>query len=526
MNSRNILDALNNIDDDHILAAQKKLGYDRDTQSDPIPLGRRQRTFRKTAALFAAVLAMMAVLFTAAFAASPEFREMVYTFFGITEPEVIPEMTPGEETDPGNMEVEENRVTIGGVIEGTYIHYPAFSNARNGIFMVCTDEVMMNSGNHYDAYYEENGEFIQLEEHTFSEDYHILGNDIHVGFEWVEHKGNVSFTYVDGEVPFRKFNLAGDVSATLFTLDIDLPGELGNTSYPVLINVATGELTDICAGTGVEQLPGICQAAISEDLTRLLLVDWDENLYYVDLIAKQLYCVDDLAGTHVEECALVGDTLACWVLEGASIEEAALGTYRIWSVDLTTMERRELFSGIPATAATSYDVWSNAYDIPLELWEAIGGGAERKQLTVEGLHFIDGFSRTSHWGNMYSGSKFAVEVDSSRNVYIIDLATGERTIVDGFLWPEMEYPQIQCVPSADGEKLLIYTTTREGYYGSIGVLDYFQRTYLEFSRENLSGMNEHTIYWFDNSSIIVATSHREDSVDYYVYRLLDGNEAG
>lgn len=522
MNSQNILDAMTNIENVYILSAQKKLGYDGNTRSDMIPVNPKKMIFRRTLALFAAVIAMMAVLFTAAFAASPEFREKVYTFFGITEPEVIPEMTPGEESNPGNMEVEENRVTIGGVIEGTYIHYPAFSHARNGIFMICTDEVMMNSGNHYDAYYEENGKFIGLEEYTFCQDYRILDNDIHVEFEWVEYNGNVSFTYVDGNVRFHKFNLAGDVSATLFTLDIDLPGELGNTSYPVLINVATGELTDICAGTGVEKLPGIYQAAISEDLTRLLLVDWDENLYYVDLIAKQLYHVDDLAGARVEECALVGDTLACWVLEGDSIGEATLGTYRVWSVDLTTMECRELFSGMPATAATSYDVWSNAYDVPPELWEERGSGAVREPLSCEGLHFIDGFSRTSHWGNMYSGSKFAVEVDSGRNVYIIDLATGERTIVDGFLWPDMEYPQIQCSPSADGEKLLIYTTTMEGYYGSIGVLDYRAKSYTEFSRENLSGMREHTIYWFDNNSIIIATSDREDSVDYYVYRLLDG----
>lgn len=523
MNNSTILDAMTHIENEYILSAGKKLGYGENAHGSTPSVERNRWSFRRTAALLAAVLVMTAALLTAAFAASPEFREMVYTFFGIGEPEVIPEKTPGEESTPGDMKVEENRVTIGGTIEGTYIHYPAFSAARNGIFMVCTDEVMMNSGNHYDAYYEENGEFRPLEEYTFCRDYHILGNDIHMEFEWVEHNGNVSFTYVDGDVPFRKSNLAGDVSATLFTLDIDLPGELGNTNYPVLINVETGELTDICAGTGVERLPGICQAAISEDLTRLLLADWDGNLFYVDLPAKQLYSVDDLAGTHVEECAFAGDTLACWVLEGDSIQEGKLGTYRAWSVDLATMTCRELFSGISATAATSYDVWSNAYDVPPELWEEIGGGMEREPLTWEGLHFIEGFSRSSNWGNMYAGSKFALEVDSGRNVYVIDLATGERAVIDGLLWPEMEYPRIQCVPSADGEKLLIYTTTMEGYFGSVGVLDYGTKCYTEFSRENLSGKNEHTIYWFDNSSILIATSDREDSRDYYVYRLLETN---
>ncbi len=469
----------------------------------------------------AAVIALMALLCGTAMAVSVEFREMVFSFLGISRPEIIPDLYSNSESKPENMEVLENHVDIGGAIEAAYIHYPASSLARNGVFLVCTDEVMMNSGNHFDAYYEENGQLIKLEEHTFCQDYSLLGNDIHVEFEWAEYHADVIFTYVDSDAAFRKPNLAGDASAVLMTLEIKLPNGAGTTSYPVLINVRTGELTDICAGTGVEKLPELYQAAISKDLTKLLLVDWDKNIYYVDLAAKQLYRVDELAGEHVDECSLSGNFLSCWVLEGASIEEGKLGSYRAWTIDLLTMERRELFSGIPATAATSHDVWSVAYQSPPEIWKQISGGIELEPLTCEGLHFIEGFNMTSHWGNMYSGSRFAIEVDRGRNVYVIDLSNGEKTAVDGFLWPEMEYPGIECVPSADGEKLLIYTCTEEGYFGSIGVLDFTQKRYTEFSRENLNDLSEHTIYWFDNHSVIVATADKEDFTDYYVYRLLD-----
>ena len=165
----------------------------------------------------------------------------------------------------------------------------------------------------------------------------------------------------------------------------------------------------------------------------------------------------------------------------------------------------------PATAATSYDVWSNS---PLF-------ADEGASLNVAGLHFIDGFSTTSHWGNMYSGSKFAIEVDGNRNVYVIDLATGSRSVIEGFTWPELDYPEIQCIPSPDGEKLLIACRTQPTWYDHIGVLDFSRKTYTEFSRENPNPVNEHTVYWYDCDSIVIATSDLGSMKDYYIYRLLN-----
>ena len=56
------------------------------------------------------------------------------------------------------MYVEPEKSSIGGVIEGSYVHVPTASYARNGVFTICTDEVEMKQGSHYDAYYEENGD--------------------------------------------------------------------------------------------------------------------------------------------------------------------------------------------------------------------------------------------------------------------------------------------------------------------------------------------------------------------------------
>lgn len=472
MNSKQILSAMNNISSEYILSAQKKLGYDsKDAPQNQMQV-KGHRTMRRTLSLAAAVILILSVCFTTALAVSPEFREFIFAFFNITEPEIIPENIP-DESDANNMEVEEGQINIGGVIEGTYIHFPNMSAVRNGIFTVCTDDVQMNSGSQYDAYYEKDGEFIRLEEKTFDQTYNLFGNDIHVTFDWVEHNGTVATTYVESEAPFVKFSGAGDVTSTLMWLQIDPPGEEAFGYYPVLINVRTGELTDICAGLGVENLRQIRQAAISDDLTQMLIVDWDRNIYYADLVERKLYAVDDLLGQKCAACALVDGMLVAWSED--------YGTVTVRVFDPATWESRESYSGQP--------------------------------------YFISGFDSMIHSSQMYRGTRFALEVDDNQDVYVIDLLNGQRNIIDGFKWQQNSEVFTECVPSADGNKLLIYSRGSTTYYDSIAVLDFSNKTLVKFSRENMGTVNEHAVYWNDNDSIVIETSTDDESKQYYLYIL-------
>lgn len=511
MNAMQLLDALDSVQEPYILsAAQCLYGSSR----------KRASSLRRLGACAAAVLLVLSLSFGTALAVSADFRAFIYSFFRAEEPEVVPQHTSpipdGTVPPEDKLSVEPEKILIGAQLEGTYVHTPVASHARNGLFLICTDEVMMNSGNHYDAYREENGTLVKLAPQTFCQDYTVLGNTIHVEFQWVDAGGHCVCTYVDSDAPWRKPNLSGPLEATLFTFTCQIPGAKYLTNYPVLIDLNTGELTDILAGTGAETLDGIYQAAISDDLTRMVLVTHEKALYYVDISAKKLYSVDALSGEHAEECVLTDTTLTCWVLEGDSIEDRALGTYRAWAIDLETLERRELFRDLPATPATSHDVWSETAHLREDT-----GSTGYSASDFVGLHFLEGFSTTSHWGNMYCGSDFALEVDESRNVRVMDLATGERHLIDGFTWPETDYPDVECIPCPDGKKLLIQWRGEMTHYDQIGVLDFESRTYFEFSRENLNQVNEHTIYWFDRSSILIATTSHEEITDYYVYRLLN-----
>lgn len=504
-----LLCAMTYINSSYILSAQKRMGYLPEEARPSKPL-RAAPLLRKALALAAALMIAVSVLFITALAVSEDFREYVFRFFRVEQTEVVPEYD--RENGEALFAVEQENVDIGGVIRGTYVHTPAASHARSGIFSVCTDETEMNSGNHYDAYALENGSFVKLEEQWFDREITVQGVTVPMKFEWTEHDGNVAVTYVDADAPYRLYGLSGSADSVL--ADVYLPGE-----YPVLLNLRTGEATDVLSGTGAETLGGIANAALTEDRTKMLLITYPGEIYLADLKEKTLLSVDALSGERVEECTVTGNTLVCWTLDGASIQEAALGTLRAWNIDLETMERRELFA-IPATPATSHDVWSEYQgDVTFDeagnlVW------VDKVAWSHAGIQFLDGFNQTIHWGNLYAGSCFAVEVDQTRNVYVIDLQTGEKTVIPGYLWPETSYPLLECSPSPDGKKLLLYDRST-GHVGTVGVLDFEKKCYYEFDRENEKNVDEHLVYWFDHDSIIVTAENGSLIQDYYVYRLTD-----
>lgn len=516
MKEKHILRILGQVDDKYIEEATPGKYVDGNTATfHTLKLRRTLRT-----SLIAAILSIIMLLgsFTVAMAVNEEFREAVFAFLGIEQKEVVPKFNNDNILAEGSMAVEDAKADIGGVIKGMYLHTPAESLARNGLYFICTDTQMMNSGNHFDAYKEENGQFIKLEEKRFNQDYSILGNDFHVEFTWVEHNGQVSYTYVPADVDYRKLNLSGSVNSTLMTFLCTTPE--GDLWYPVLIDLETGVLTDVLADMGAEKLAGLSNAFISEDMSKMLLACANGELYYADLNSRQIYSVTEISGEQPDSCSLIGDTLACWVLEGDVIETGEFGTYRIWTIDLNTMQRSITDSSYSATAFTSIDVWSLSYDLYAQVPDLYYelGGQELGPMPNSGLVFIDGFDISSNWGNMYPGSRFALYVDANRKVYVIDLGTGENSIIEGYTWPDKDYPDIECVASPDGNKLLIKEHGSNGQHESIGVLDFENKCFIQFSHENLNVVGE-MLYWFDNDHIIIHAAGEAIS-DYYVYELL------
>lgn len=487
LKSGHVLEIMNYIEDEYIESALKRLDYMGNKYTEKKFVQKKPKmyfyTFAKRVAIFIGIVVLATTTTVAtAMAVNEDFRETVkefiFEFLHIEEEETVPQLPGTEEVSIETMYVEPDRSFLGGVIEGRYVHTPVSCNAREGVYVICTDEIEMNQGSHYDAYYEENGEFIKLKEQTFQGDYSVFGQNFHLEFDWVLHNGQVVITYVGVEEPYRIPVNPGDSDAMLVELLCSVNTETGEkvaTAYPVFINLETGELMDVLAGTGAEMLGDLCNQAVSEDGSKMLLAQSDGTLYYVDLVAKELYSVEELSGERADACSLIGDTLACWVLKD--------GQYRAWNVDLETLERKEVFTGNP------------------------------------NVMYLNGFDTIVHWGTMFTGSHFALEVDENSNVTVIDLATGERFPVEGFTWPADQYQDVLWECSPDGKRLLISGGEIGLKYEYIGVLDFEKMQYLEFERVNPNEVYEWKPYWFDKDTVIIQATSKDSYYvqDYYVY---------
>ena len=487
LKSGHVLEIMNYIEDEYIESALKRLDYMGNKYTEKKFVQKKPKmyfyTFAKRVAIFIGIVVLATTTTVAtAMAVNEDFRETVkefiFEFLHIEEEETVPQLPGTEEVSIDTMYVEPDRSFLGGVIEGRYVHTPVSCNAREGVYVICTDEIEMNQGSHYDAYYEENGEFIKLKEQTFQGDYSVFGQNFHLEFDWVLHNGQVVITYVGVEEPYRIPVNPGDSDAMLVELLCSVNTETGEkvaTAYPVFINLETGELMDVLAGTGAEMLGDLCNQAVSKDGSKMLLAQSDGTLYYVDLVAKELYSVEELSGERADACSLIGDTLACWVLKD--------GQYRAWNVDLETLERKEVFTGNP------------------------------------NVMYLNGFDTIVHWGTMFTGSHFALEVDENSNVTVIDLATGERFPVEGFTWPADQYQDVLWECSPDGKRLLISGGEIGLKYEYIGVLDFEKMQYLEFERVNPNEVYEWKPYWFDKDTVIIQATSKDSYYvqDYYVY---------
>lgn len=474
MKAFELLDAMTDISNEQIQSAQQRLGYE---PQQPTP--RRPIRLKRLLFLSAAILAIMAAMLATAMAVNTDFRAFVFDILRMEQPHIIEDPALDAPLTAENMYVE--APMIGDPIQARRIHTPVASHARNGVFLLCTDEVEMRQGSRYDAYYEQDGELIKLEQKHFRHDYSLYGADFSIELDWVEYQNAPKITWIDPNQPIRLPNHSGPTSAALVQFLLPQTGSW----YPVLLNFHTGEVTDVLADTGADQLSRIDKAAISPDCTKMLLGQLtadDYLLYYADLSSKTLYSLDQLFGQHIDACSLIDNTLACWSYQD--------GSYTAWNLNLSTMEKTLLFAGKPDAFALE------------------NNGV--------GLVFLMGFDNMNHWGEMYAGSRFALEVDADQKISIIDLKTGLVSPLEGFTWPA----NAQRIPSPDGKKLLIAAGEDGMDLEYIGILDTEHHQLTEFARDH-GTLGEFGPYWFDQNTVALQGPVNSDSLsaDYFLYQI-------
>lgn len=480
MNSINLFDAMNDIDNRFIVSAQSKLQYG-DILINKVKK-QKQITLKKAFWLIASVILLAVACLTTAFAVNKDFRQRVLEFFHVEQEHLIQN---DSNFDLLNSDLlAEKEIMLGNIITGKNVHAPFATRASGGVYLVCTDELEMKQGSSYDAYYEKNGEFIKLEEQRFKMDYMIHDHNIHVEFDWVEYDGNVHITWSEANADFYKPENSGNASSVLLSFNIiskNREGKHMESQYPVLINLYTGELTDVLSQAKFGITDGLDNVFVSDDGTKMLLSQNsgdDYFLYYIDIESHRFFSVDDLSGEHADSCVIIEDRLVCW-----SVKD---GYCKVWNINLNTYESKQLFK-------KSFNISENQ---------------------TEGIVFISGFDNTHHWEYMYSGCKFALEIDAEQNVYVVDLLDGEKFKLADCKWTKDK----KCIPNSNGTKLLLTDGPDGQDVEYVGILDFEKMCFAEFDRNNLNDVSEHLTYWFDNNTVIL-TSYTDYTKDFWLYRM-------
>ena len=512
---------LNDAQDEFIEEAQTML------QNPPVQ-GKSRPTpsaFRRVlAGLIAAIIVLLSSI-AVAMAASPAFREAVISFFHIRTADV---------TEHSPVEDQELQIEEGGVQENdagihvtvARVRLPNNGTGTSGLFRVCTDEIEYKQGSHYDLYTQHGGELVKLELHAVHSTETRFGKTFRFDFEWACDGKNTAIGYLrppegtadDGY--YRIQFLPGRQDQALVLLDLRYDG-----LYPMLMDLNTGEVTDFTASIGMDRVGGItaygtsrngwpADLSLSEDLTRLVFRNPEGAAFYGDLKTGELTDLSDLVGADLGGCCLAGDNMiACWKKIGGSFDEEKAeqyaerldaydgtvdyGSISIWRIPLESMEP-ELYCELPATAMSNF--------------EAIWHGTEREEEITAGLVYPAVLM-----------TRYLLDIDDARRVYVTDLAAGRRSMIDGFLWPETPWPRIECQGSPLGDRLLISEYSGQGDLHRVTVLDFPRLLWITIDRENAAGGIEHWRTWFDNDRIMIDS----DSIDengqrtgeswYYIY---------
>lgn len=207
----------------------------------------------------------------------------------------------------------------------------AYTLITEGIVMKCLDEQAMNRGTHYAAYTVENGELVELERHTVSQDYELNGVTYPLDFEWCMNDGKLILPYTGENYPIAEYRYRAAperVFVPLYRKDI-------NSLYPVMLNLLTGEVTDVLSGVELENIQNINVSPSGNHLLLMCSSDAlceDVTVWHYDIAEKTLTDITDIS-PHKTGGTFVSDNIICTCEDGI-----------IRRCDLETGELEELYN--------------------------------------------------------------------------------------------------------------------------------------------------------------------------------------
>ena len=438
----------------------------------PAPVSRPRRRRAGLTALAAA--AVLACTFLAAMAASPQLRTAVLTLFRLEEAEQVPVPTGDWPEEP-----ELTQGTVGQQVEVQYIHLPDSGSGcdynNNTIFQVDRADDGSILEVHYWAI--AGNELVPLETNTtrFSTVWDSVTYTDTV--YWCNYAGAL-FCYCSGtagmalDYDYHVSSISGRTDAVLLTLSQG--SQMDYRQYPVLLDLESGEITDLLEGTGWEAAAPLTEVQWTDDLSAAILSSDRTGWYYCDRAAKTTASLNTRTGLEVFSAYFANDTTL--ILLTRSGPEGDCYDIWTWQPDSGTLKRT--FSQLP--------VYSRNEEHPYGFQFFFGGGR-------------------------------GIYVAEDGGVSVLDLVTGGITAVEGF---SLSQTDGTLLPNPSGSKVLFagHNDQTEGLgISSLGVMDLEKGTFTLLDREHYGAVYEGVLGWFDEDRIAITAHGKDDYNQTYLY---------
>lgn len=434
MNEEKLIFAIGEIEDSYILSAGKKLN--------------NKGRSRKAMICIAAVIALLLTTFATAMAVNEDFRESVLSIFSIGETEQVQ---------------HSGTVNIGDV-NASYMELDDRYILRNGLIYKAREEVFCIFND---------GELIELETKINSIDFQHNGVTMRLRYAYTVFDGQIhtmelSQDNMDKDPLMYCWSITplyGSGDKAWLTMLNEIDGDY--SAYPLLLDVSTGEVTDVLQGIDLQGI--VCDAWFFSPDNKYAVVRTIGNDKLVNVENKT---VTDLKDCH-ESYFLSDGNLLCFESVGDGFD----------------LVRRNLENG-------------------------------EKITLLHNEHFVG--KTADHSGYMsidyYGGAgDHALLLDGSGSVTMLALKDGGRLLLDGITKEQGE--KIYTLESADGSQVLVAVKERgtQGVFRSMGIIDCDSGTLKIFDRNNiLDSCGEQLLgFMADGSLGIIGMS--EEGQWLYVY---------
>lgn len=456
-------------------ALKERIMNQRNTKKKYTP-ARRVFTVALAAALSVTCLA------TVAFAASPELRTAVLSFFRMEEREQVPNSSAAPDgPDVSNAE-------IGELVKAQYIKMDKHYGMSGSLLTDLTwseDRKVLQDAKFWEV---RDNELIPVEVDMQTSQIDITHNGIHYQgeFWWFIYEGNLDcFTAdnrtidTDGEREWDwNFSLVPGRNDVLL-LRLSTGRQMEYVEYPFLYHLDTGETEELFTGVDPDILAESDGAIWSDDF-RLALITGHASAEFPNG-REWLYDREGGTLTDVRTLGGVGADMAMFTDDGTLI-----------LYDITD----NVDGGAQYVTLYSYDL-------------ATGLAVK----TLEQTPYYRDWEENPN-GVMTFGSR-CVLISEEGQVHVVDLKTGNLSLLDGFTFQKGDDFMI----SPFGDKLLYFSMDPdpevEGLgISQIGVVDLEKGVFFAFDRDGYENLHEEGIGWSDNNTVSINASTPDGETQY------------